>query len=98
VGGVASNAGKVASLLVGGLLVLQGAITPEQLTTFFLYVQFVTDSSHTVCDQYAVIMEAIGAGERVLGYLDDPPAPQIAPGKVPDSFSGRLELRNVSFR
>jgi hypothetical protein len=48
---MASNAGKVASLLVGGLLVLQGAISPEQLTTFFLYVQFVTDSSHTVCDQ-----------------------------------------------
>lgn len=43
-------------------------------------------------------MEAIGASERVLGYIGDPPAPQLAAGVVPASFSGRFELKDVSFR
>ena len=30
-------------------------------------------------------MQAVGASERVLSYLDAPPAPQIAPGKVPEA-------------
>jgi ABC-type multidrug transport system fused ATPase/permease subunit len=35
----------------------------------------------------------------VLEHLEDPPAPQIAPGAVPQGgFSGRVELRGVGFR
>ncbi len=43
--------------------------------------------------------QAVGASERVLEHLADPPAPQIAPGEVPAAgFSGRVELRDVGFR
>ena len=45
----------------------------------------------------AGVMEAIGASERVMEYLDHPPAPQILPGIVPSSFSGRVELEDVEF-
>ncbi|KAI8476904.1 MAG: hypothetical protein J3K34DRAFT_455504 [Monoraphidium minutum] len=87
------------SLLLGGSMVYQGLVTPEQLTGFIFYVQLVTGSSLAVCDQYGSIMEAIGASERVLEHLEDPPAPQIAPGHVPMAgFSGRVELRGVGFR
>lgn len=45
------------SFLLGGCMVYQGAITPEQLTSFMFYVQMVTTSSLAVCDQYGSIME-----------------------------------------
>ena len=43
---------QVLSLMVGGGMALRGAITPEQLTTFVLYVEFVTAASLSVCDQW----------------------------------------------
>ena len=58
--------GQVLSLVVGGGMALAGRITPEQLTTFVLYVEFVTAASLSVCDQWGGIMESIGASERVM--------------------------------
>ena len=48
---------QVLSLLLGGGMALSGTITPEQLTTFVLYVEFVTAASLSVCDQWG---EALG--------------------------------------
>jgi hypothetical protein len=44
-----------------------------------------------------VYLQAIGASERVLQHLNDPPAPQIASGQVPPGgvFRGDIELRGV---
>lgn len=43
-------------------------------------------------------LQAIGASERVLQHLNDPPAPQIAPGHLPSgTFKGEVELRNVHY-
>ena len=35
-------------------------------------------------------MEALGASERVIGYLDLPPAPQVAQGLTLPDWSGRV--------
>ena len=43
---------QVLSLLVGGGMALSGKISAEQLTTFVLYVEFVTAASLSVCDQW----------------------------------------------
>ena len=43
---------QVLSLMVGGGMALTGKITAEQLTTFVLYVEFVTAASLSVCDQW----------------------------------------------
>ena len=81
---------QVVTLLVGGSMALSGQISPEQLTTFVLYVEFVTAASLSVCDQWGPLMEAIGASERVMFYLDKPPAPQIAGGQTLPSWSGQV--------
>ena len=81
---------QVLSLLVGGGMAMRGRITPQQLTTFVLYVEFVTSASLSVCDQWSGIMESIGASERVMEHLDRPPAQQLASGRVLPSFSGRV--------
>lgn len=61
VGTTAQSMSIALSLLLGGSMVLNGSITPEQLTSFMFYVQLVTTSSLAVCDQYGAIME-VGAG------------------------------------
>lgn len=81
---------QVVTLLVGGSMALNGQVNPEQLTTFVLYVEFVTAASLSVCDQWGPLMEAIGASERVMYYLDKPPAPQIAAGRKLPSWSGKV--------
>jgi hypothetical protein len=45
------------------------------------------------------VLQAIGASERVLQHLNDPPAPQIAAGRVPPGgvFTGDIELRGVRY-
>lgn len=82
--------------MVGGAMALGGRISPEQLTTFVLYVEFVTAASLSVCDQWGGIMESIGASERVMDYLDRGAAPQLSPGRTLPGFSGRV--RPPSFR
>lgn len=51
-----------------------------------------------VCDQWGPFMEAIGASERILGYLDRPLAPQLAPGRSPPAMAGLIQLQGVCFR
>jgi ATP-binding cassette subfamily B (MDR/TAP) protein 9 len=53
------NATKVVTLACGGVAALKGVITPEQLTAFILYVEFVTTASIAVCEQYASVMEVV---------------------------------------
>ena len=86
---------QVMALLLGGWMALQGDISGQQLTSFVLYTEFVMSASLSVCDQWGGVMEAIGASERVIEYLDHPPAPQIQPGTVPDSFSGQVMPRSL---
>ena len=87
---------QVVTLLVGGSMALAGQVNPEQLTTFVLYVEFVTAASLSVCDQWGPLMEAIGASERVMYYLDKPPAPQIAAGQTLPSWSGRVSSHSTN--
>ena len=42
---------QVVALLLGCHLVLQGALTAEQLTNYIFYVEFVTYASLSACDE-----------------------------------------------
>ena len=48
----AAACAQVATLLVGGSMALKGVITAQQLTSFVMYVEFVTSASLAVCDQW----------------------------------------------
>lgn len=84
------------SLVIGGGMALKGVITAQQLTTFVLYVEFVTYASLSVCDQWGTIMESIGASERVMEFLDKPPAPQLAAGRILPDFTGKVASMQAS--
>jgi ABC-type multidrug transport system fused ATPase/permease subunit len=51
------------------------------------YTEFLASALLSVCDQWGPIMEAVGASERVISYLDAPPAAQISAGLIPDALS-----------
>jgi len=91
------NATKVVTLGFGGMAALNGTITPEQLTAFVLYIEFVTSASIAVGEQYSSVMEAVGSTEKVIGLMEAGPAPQISKGEVPDRCHGKLELRDVCY-
>jgi len=71
------NATRIFALFVGGLWTLNGTLTAEQLTTFILYVELVMGATGAVADQWAVVMESVGASERVLELAQLPPARQF---------------------
>lgn len=48
----AAASAQVATLLVGGSMALKGVINAQQLTSFVMYVEFVTSASLSVCDQW----------------------------------------------
>lgn len=77
------NACRVATLAVGGTAAIAGTVGAEQLTAFMFYTEFLASALLSVCDQWGPIMEAVGASERVMSYLDCPPAPQMAAGRIP---------------
>ena len=103
---VASNSlyhlANAAALAVAGAAALSGGaagLTSESLTTFVLYLELVLCAALAVSDQWPVICDALGAGERVLALADAPPAPQLAPGLRPAGRpTGLVQLHDVWFR
>ena len=79
-------------------MVIQGTLTAEQLTSFVFYVEFAIYSSLSVCNEFASLMEAVGASQRVMAMLDAKAADQISKGIIPVAFRGVLELENVVFK
>ena len=96
------NATEALCLLYGGLCCLRGEITPEQLTSFLFYIEFVVQSALASSEQVANINTAVGSSERVLELLKRRPNDHLGgeesggDGKV-ESFAGNIELRDVSF-
>ncbi|CAE7362210.1 ABCB26 [Symbiodinium natans] len=91
---------KAVALGTGGVLVSQGAITPEQLTASMLYVDNVVGSSLVVGGQYRQLMQAIGSSRKVFEYAEMPPSPSmVATPKTSYQVVPLAELRgSVSFR
>ena len=79
-------------------MVIKGALSAEQLTSFVFYVEFAIYSSLSVCNEFTSLMEAVGASQRVMAMLDSKPAAQISDGVRPEVFRGVLELENVVFK
>ena len=81
---VASNASlfnlsKAAALAAAGAVALRGELSARALTAVLLYVDATASAALSLADQWGAVMEALGAAERVLAYVDAPRAPQLEP-------------------
>ena len=86
-----------AVLWYGGHLVLDGAMSVGQLTSFFVYTLVVAFSLAAVSDVWADFMKASGAGARIFELLDRT-SPMTSAGERPESARGAVTFEDVSFR
>jgi ATP-binding cassette, subfamily B, bacterial MsbA len=93
-------AGIVFVLWQGGLLVLDGRLTPGALVSFLLYTITIAASIGALATSFTTYQEAVGAAERVFEILEMTPA--IADPPVPTVLAkparGAVAFEGVSFR
>ncbi|MFI5890620.1 ABC transporter ATP-binding protein [Actinoplanes sp. NPDC051513] len=85
----------VATLLVGGLLYLDGAVTLGQLTAAVVYVQLLIDPLDRLLGWLDELQVGTASLARLLGVAEDePPAPAEV---APQPEGTRIEIRNMHF-
>jgi ATP-binding cassette subfamily B protein/subfamily B ATP-binding cassette protein MsbA len=93
--------GTVATALVvgiGGLLVLDDAITAGTLVAFALYVERFFDPIRELAQRYNTFQSAMAASERIFELLDTQPEMVDKANAVElPAIKGQVEFRDVSF-
>ena len=90
-------AAATAVLWYGGRLVVSGAMSVGELTSFLVYTLLVAASLGAMTDLWADFMKATGAGERVFELLDREPKMPASGGAAPDHVDGAVRLEHVQF-
>ncbi|KAL5552815.1 hypothetical protein UlMin_040216 [Ulmus minor] len=89
---------QVIAVLVGGMSILAGHITAEQLTKFILYSEWLIYSTWWVGDNLSSLMQSVGASEKVFQLMDLSPSDQFRfTGRKLQKLIGRIEFVDVSF-
>jgi subfamily B ATP-binding cassette protein MsbA len=92
--------GIVFVLWQGGLLVLEGRLTPGELVQFLLYTITIAAAIGALASFFSSYQEAVGAAERVFEILEMHPSvadPEV-PVDLPSPVRGSVEFDRVSFR
>ncbi len=96
----ASSAGYISSAVVlwyGGRLVLDGALSVGELTSFLIYTLMVAVALAALADLWADFMRASGAAERVFELIDRQPAIPASGGERLTALQGRVDFQGVRF-
>lgn len=64
-------------MLIGGMSILAGTLTAEQLTKFILYSEWLIYSTWWVGDNVSSLMQSVGASEKVFQLMDLSPSEQF---------------------
>jgi ATP-binding cassette, subfamily B, bacterial MsbA len=96
----ATFVGIVFVLWQGGLLVLEGQLTPGELVQFLLYTITIAAAIGALASFFSSYQEAVGAAERVFEILEVNPAisDPAAPVSLPTPVRGEVAFERVSFR
>lgn len=72
-------------MLIGGMSILSGHLTAEQLTKFLLYSEWLIYSTWWIGDNVSSLMQSVGASEKVFQMMDLSPSEQFnSEGSVSD--------------
>ena len=98
--GFVAFAGVVAVLWQGGVLVLEGVLTPGALVSFLLYAITVAAAVGSLASLFGSYQEAIGAAQRVFELLEMRPtvAEPVHCVSLQRPVRGAVSLDDVSFR
>ncbi len=86
-------------LWVGGRDVIEGVITPGQLSAFVFYAILVAGSIGALSETYGDLLRASGAAERLFDLQKSKPVIETPthPKKLAGDIHGDITLENVSF-
>jgi subfamily B ATP-binding cassette protein MsbA len=92
--------GIVIVLWQGGLLVLEGQLTPGELVQFLLYTITIAAAIGALASFFSSYQEAVGAAHRVFEILETEPAIKdpTSPVALPTPVRGSVSYEGVSFR
>ncbi len=92
--------GIVIVLWQGGLLVLEGQLTPGELVQFLLYTITIAAAVGALASFFSSYQEAVGAAQRVFEILETDPAivDPKSPLELPVPIRGSVAFEGVSFR
>ncbi|XP_044492261.1 ABC transporter B family member 26, chloroplastic isoform X2 [Mangifera indica] len=89
---------QVIAVLIGGVSILKGSLTAEQLTKFILYSEWLIYSTWWVGDNLSSLMQSVGASEKVFQLMNLMPSDQfISKGKRLQRLIGQIDFVNLSF-
>ncbi|KAL6983754.1 ABC transporter B member 26, chloroplastic [Sarracenia purpurea var. burkii] len=89
---------QIIAVLIGGMSIMRGQITAEQLTKFILYSEWLIFSTWWIGDSLSSLMQSVGASEKVFQLMDLLPSEQFqARGLKLQRLMGHIEFVNTSF-
>ncbi|GMY13287.1 ABC transporter B family member 26, chloroplastic-like isoform X2 [Fagus crenata] len=89
---------QVIALLLGGTSILSGHVSPEQLTKYVLYCEWLIYATWRVTDNLSSLLQSIGASEKVFQLIDLLPSDQfLSKGVKLERVMGHIQFVNVSF-
>uniref|UniRef100_A0A0E0CBZ8 ABC transporter domain-containing protein n=1 Tax=Oryza meridionalis TaxID=40149 RepID=A0A0E0CBZ8_9ORYZ len=86
---------RVIAVLIGGISIMAGKLTAEQLTKFILYAEWLILSTWWIGDNWSSLMQSVGASEKVFRLMDLLPSRQLSHRL--QKLEGRIQYADVSF-
>jgi ATP-binding cassette subfamily B protein len=92
-------AGTAVSVVLwyGGTLVIHGAMSAGELTSYMIYTLYLAFDLGGLSSVYADFMRALGASERVFELVDRVPGVVNVTGHRLDRVEGRMRLEGLTF-
>ncbi|KAK9925369.1 hypothetical protein M0R45_033693 [Rubus argutus] len=89
---------QVIAVALGGISIMSGRASPEQLTKYILYCEWLIYATWRVTDNVSSLVQSVGASEKVLQLVDLLPGDQfLSKGVKLQSVMGHIQFVNVSF-
>ncbi|XP_071710287.1 ABC transporter B family member 26, chloroplastic-like [Rutidosis leptorrhynchoides] len=89
---------QVFAILLGGVSILSGHASAEQLTKYVLYCEWLIYAAWRLADNYSSLLQCVGASEKVFQLIDILPSNQFsAKGVKLQKLRVQLEFVNVSY-
>ena len=68
---------QVIAVVLGGISIISGNVSPEQLTKYVLYCEWLIYATWRVTDNLSSLVQSVGASEKVLQLMDLLPSDQF---------------------
>ncbi|ESR59825.1 hypothetical protein CICLE_v10014634mg [Citrus x clementina] len=89
---------QVMAVLLGGMSIMIGQVSPEQLTKYVLYCEWLIYATWRMVDNLSSLLQSIGATEKVFQLIDLLPSNQfLSEGVKLQRLMGHVQFVNVSF-